>query len=209
MTIIKIETKKIETKIYKYKNNYDEIYKNTMSFESESKSNSNSNMSNFLKVFDFNEKFGVPIYKTPQPQLFTTNVKSVECGMSLIREEVKELEVAVQNHDLVETVDALADILYVVYGMGARFGIDMDKAFDLVHSSNMSKLCKNEDEAIKTVAFYKKEFEEGRLPYDSPNYRLSDDCKYYVVFNENTGKILKSINYNEVDLKECCKIKLD
>ena len=58
----------------------------------------------------------------------------------------------------------------------------------------MSKLCKNEKEAIETVEWYVK---EGR--YDSPAYRLSDDGKYYVVYNKNTMKILKSINYTPVN----------
>ena len=71
-------------------------------------------------------------------------------------------------------------------------GVDLDKSYDIVHSSNMSKLCKNEAEAKETVAWYLKN--ESR--YDSPSYRKSYDDKNWVIFNRSTGKILKSINYN-------------
>ena len=71
---------------------------------------------------------------------------------------------------------------------------DFPKTFSLIHDSNMTKLCKTEEEAIQTVEWYKAN--ENR--YDSPTYRLSDDKKYYVVYNKSTGKILKSINYSPV-----------
>ena len=98
-----------------------------------------------------------------------------------------------------ETIDALSDILYVVYGAGSSFGINLDVAFDMVHQSNMSKLCRNEEVAKMTVEWYKKEYEEGRLPYDSPTYRKDDKTDKYIVFNESTGKIIKSREYNPVD----------
>ena len=70
---------------------------------------------------------------------------------------------------------------------------DADKAFELVHKSNMTKLCVSEQEAKDTVKSY-----ESDDRYDSPAYRLSDDGKHYVVYNKSTSKILKSINYNPV-----------
>lgn len=158
-------------------------------------------MTNFDKVVDFNKKFGVPIRRKPDPDVFDTDPKLVKLRMDLIREEMKELEQAVQEKDYIETVDALADILYVVYGMGASIGTDLYEAFRLVHDSNMSKLCKSEEEAKKTVEWYINAFEKGEQPYDSPSYRLSDDGGYWVVFNKSSGKILKSINYHPVDLK--------
>merc|ERR1712232_474376 len=102
--------------------------------------------------------------------------------------------------DMVETVDALGDILYVVYGAGGAFGINLDQAFDLIHKSNMTKLCKTEDEAKETVQWYKdnQTGPEGKYPYDTPAYRLSPDGQYYVPFNSSTGKILKSVNYTPV-----------
>lgn len=162
---------------------------------------SQTNETNFMKVFDFNKKFGVKMHNKPDPSVFTEDKKLVELRMNLIREEMRELEDAVKNHDLVETIDALGDILYVVYGMGVSLGINLDEAFRLVHDSNMSKLCVSEKEAEDTVAWYIAEFENGNLPYDSPAYRLSEDGSKWVIYNKSTGKILKSINYKIVDLK--------
>lgn len=75
--------------------------------------------------------------------------------LSLIEEEIKELEEAVEQNNFIEIIDALADILYVTYGAGCSFGINLDTSFDIVHSSNMTKLCKNENEAKETVEWYK------------------------------------------------------
>ena len=264
-------------------------------------------MTNYQKVLDFNTKFGATIHSTPVPDIFDSNPFLVKLKMDLIREEFGELKVAVSNKDYIETIDALADLLYVIYGMatgigfdmditfgtiylsnlskvslvkntsqftnfqkvvyfnnkigttvnttpvvdifdkdpycvsskmydiqknmlelednvsdknyigtiysltnllhsiysmGAYIGTDMDKAFDLVHESNMSKLCSSESEAIDTVNWYYDEFRQNKLPYDSPNFRKSNDGKYWIVYNESSGKILKSINYNVVDLSK-------
>ncbi len=105
----------------------------------------------FERVVDFNKSFGVTTFDKPQPNIFTENPKLVDLRLSLIVEEVNELKEAIQNHDFTEVIDALGDIKYVVDGAAASFGIDLDKAFDLIHISNMSKLCKTEDEAKETV----------------------------------------------------------
>lgn len=147
----------------------------------------------FLAVKEFNETFGIPVYETPQMDIFTSNEKLVKLRMDLIREEFSELEEAVKNHDMVETVDALADLIYVVQGMGCSLGLDLDKAFDIVHSSNMSKVCKTVEEAEKTVEHYIAT--KDTHSYDSPSYRKSADGKYYIVYNKSTGKILKNVNY--------------
>merc|ERR1712178_502674 len=113
--------------------------------------------------------------------------------------EVKELADALKAKDMVETIDALGDILYVVYGAGGAFGVNLDQAFDLIHKSNMTKLCTTEDEAKETVEWYKNNYTpDGKYPYDTQAYRLSPDEKYYVPFNESTGKILKSVKYSPV-----------
>ena len=158
-------------------------------------------MSNFQKVIDFNEAFSVPVYNTIQNKIFTENPKLVKLRLDLILEEVRELTDAAKEHDMTETIDALADILYVVYGAGASFGINLDKAFDIVHESNMSKLCKTEDDAIKTVQLYKDKYENKESPYDTPAYRKSDDGKYWVVYNESTGKILKNYKYTPANFE--------
>merc|ERR1719230_98610 len=136
----------------------------------------------------------------PQMDIFTKDPKTVNLRLKLIKEEVRELADAMEAKDMVETVDALGDILYVVYGAGGAFGVNLDQAFDLIHKSNMTKLCKTEEEAKETVEWYKKNKTgpDGKYPYDSPAYRLSPDGKYYVPFNESTGKILKSVNYSQV-----------
>ena len=123
--------------------------------------------------------------------------------LNKLKEEVDELKEAIDNHDFVEVRDALADILYVVYGMGASYGVNLDEAFDRVHRSNMSKLCSTEQEAKDTVLWYIEQRDAGKLPYDSPAYRRGNEAgDYWVVYNENTGKILKNINYNAVNFKD-------
>ena len=148
---------------------------------------------NFEKIYEFNKAFGVKTNISPQKELFDTDKKLVDYRLSLVNEEVQELNEAVKNKDFKETIDALSDILYVVYGFYTAIGIDADKAFELVHKSNMSKLCISEEEAKDTVKSY-----ETDERYDSPDYRLSDDGKHYVVYNKSTSKILKSINYKPV-----------
>ena len=146
-------------------------------------------MSNFQKVVAFNQTFRVPTSTRVQHDIWTKNPKLVQLRMALIRAEMKELEEAVATHDMVETVDALADILYVVYGMGASLGINLDKAFDIVHQSNMSKVCKNEEDAQETVRRYE---EDPR--YDSPVYEQVDN-NLFLVKNQSTGKVLKNYKY--------------
>ena len=156
--------------------------------------------SNFGKVVNFNETFGVKTHASPQLNIFDSDPSLVSLRMKLIREEVQELEDAVSQKDMTETVDALADILYVVYGAGASFGIDMDKAFDIVHSSNMSKTCKTMEHAGHTIEWYNKNSEEynknnpAQAPI-KPAIRKSEDGKLFVVYNETTGKVLKSVYY--------------
>jgi predicted HAD superfamily Cof-like phosphohydrolase len=156
--------------------------------------------SNFKCVTEeFMKNFGQKVFYTPQTNIFDTEPKTVNLRLKLIEEEVKELEDAMNSKDMTETVDALGDILYVVYGAGGAFGVDLDRAFDLIHKSNMTKLCATEEEAKETVEWYKKNYTpEGKYPYDTPEYRLSPDGKYYVPFNASTGKILKSVNYSPV-----------
>merc|ERR1711959_312802 len=148
---------------------------------------------------EFMKNFGQKVFDKPQMDIFDNDPKTVDLRLKLIKEEVKELADAMAAKDMVETIDALGDILYVVYGAGGAFGINLDRAFDLIHKSNMTKLCSTEDEAKETVEWYKNNYTpEGKYPYDTPAYRLSPDGKYYVPFNESTGKILKSVKYSPV-----------
>ena len=93
-------------------------------------------MTNFLKVKDFMETFGQSVLKKPK----FPEKKIVKLRLDLIKEELNELEEAIKNKNLVEVADALTDILYVTYGAGHAFGINLDSCFDEVQNSNMSKL---------------------------------------------------------------------
>ena len=152
-------------------------------------------LTNYQKILQFNKAFGVDQYETPEFNIFDKDPKLIQYRLSLILEEVQELKDSVSQKDFIETVDALTDIMYVTLGAFTAIGVDADKAFDLVHKSNMSKLCTSEEEAQKTVQWYK-ENESHR--YDSPSYRMSDDNVHWVVYNKNTKKILKNINYSPV-----------
>ena len=149
---------------------------------------------NYEKVLDFNKAFGVTTNQLPKYDLYDQDPKLVDYRLKLIEEEVNEFKESIVKKDFTESIDALSDILYVVYGAFTAFGVHADKAFDLVQQSNMSKLCKSEDEAIATVKAY-----ESDDRYDTPTYRLADDGIHYVVYNESTKKILKSINYIPVN----------
>ncbi len=96
-------------------------------------------MTNFEKVGIFMKTFGQEV-KT-KPSLSTNQIN--ELRLSLINEELDELKVAMDKKDLIEIADALTDILYVTYGAGHALGIDLDKCFEEVQNSNMSKLAKD------------------------------------------------------------------
>ena len=96
-------------------------------------------MSNFNKVGTFMKTFGQEVKTKPS---FSTD-KINKLRIDLIKEELDELTQALNNIDLLEVADALTDILYVTYGAGHAFGIDLDKCFDEVQKSNMSKLGKD------------------------------------------------------------------
>ena len=93
-------------------------------------------MSNFSKVGIFMKTFGQEV-KT-KPSLSTDNINKLR--IDLIKEELEELTDAMNKKDLLEVADALTDILYVTYGAGHAFGIDLDRCFEEVQNSNMSKL---------------------------------------------------------------------
>tara|TARA_B110001454_G_C12326349_1_gene269971 strand:- start:136 stop:504 length:369 start_codon:yes stop_codon:yes gene_type:complete len=96
-------------------------------------------MTNFEKVKKFMLTFGQEVKKKPS----LSNNKVNQLRYELIKEELDEFKLALVNNDLLEVADALTDILYVTYGAGHAFGIDLDKCFEEVQNSNMSKLDKN------------------------------------------------------------------
>ena len=235
-------------------------------------------LSNFRKVCEFNLCAGHAVNDTEQKDILSNNMNTVKLRYDLIAEEITELfELGFNKNNFTEVIDALCDILYVVYGAGAVFGINLDELYDesfdesyqceklstkeileankefitcvryhlqyllerlhdalfktsnherafdnikyllteiialvyrigykfnikldetfaLVHESNMSKFCATEVEAQETVDNYKSD-----LRYKSPAYRLSTDKVHFVVYNADTGKILKSKYYHPVD----------
>ncbi len=93
-------------------------------------------MTNFDSVKKFMEKFGQEVKTRPD----FPSEKIVKLRYDLIKEELDEFEQALKDKNLEEVADSLTDILYVAYGAGHAFGIDLDKCFDEVQRSNMSKL---------------------------------------------------------------------
>ena len=93
-------------------------------------------MSNFLKVKIFMDTYGQEVKSKAE----FPNKNIVNLRLNLIKEELEELQEAIKQEDLLEVADALTDILYVTYGAGHAFGIDLDNCFDEVQKSNMSKL---------------------------------------------------------------------
>tara|TARA_B100002052_G_scaffold229532_1_gene212141 strand:+ start:289 stop:666 length:378 start_codon:yes stop_codon:yes gene_type:complete len=96
-------------------------------------------MTNFEKVGLFMSAFGQEVKKNSE----LSNEKINALRLSLIKEELEELSKAIQENDILEVADALTDILYVTYGAGHAFGINLDKCFEEVQKSNMSKLGKD------------------------------------------------------------------
>ena len=121
-------------------------------------------MSNFKKVGTFMRTFGQEVKTTPS--LSTDKINRLR--LDLIKEELDELNEAVNNKNLLEVADALTDILYVTYGAGHAFGIDLDKCFDEVQNSNMSKL----DENGKPI------YNESGKVMKGPNYFKPDLSKF-------------------------------
>ena len=121
-------------------------------------------MTNFEKVKIFMETFGQEVKS--KSSLSSDKINSLR--LSLIQEELDELNKAIQDKDIVEVADALTDILYVTYGAGHAFGIDLDKCFNEVQNSNMSKL----GDDGKPI------YNENGKVMKGPNYFKPDLSKY-------------------------------
>ena len=121
-------------------------------------------MTNFEKVKIFMKTFGQDVKNKPS----FGSEKINELRYQLIKEELEELKIALENRDLLEVADALTDILYVTYGAGHAFGIDLDKCFKEVQNSNMSKL----DEDGKPI------YNESGKVMKGPKYFKPDLTKF-------------------------------
>ncbi len=143
------------------------------------------------QVGAFHKTFKHPIVKSPA----IPNEKRSALRVELISEELKELEQAIKDNDLVEVADALCDIQYVLSGAVLEFGMG-DKFVELfneVQRSNMSKACKTMEEAQATVKHYKEN--------KNTNSYIKEADGLYLVYRTEDDKTLKSINYSPADLK--------
>ena len=121
-------------------------------------------MNNFEKVKKFMQTFDQDVKTKPS----FPDDKIIDLRIALIEEELSELKEAVKNRDITEVADALTDILYVTYGAGHAYGIDLDKCFDEVQNSNMSKLGKDK----------KPIYNESGKVMKGPNYFKPDLSKF-------------------------------
>jgi predicted HAD superfamily Cof-like phosphohydrolase len=129
-------------------------------------------MSNFDKVKDFMNAYDQEVLDKPSLPTFEV----AQLRTELIKEEFTELIDAINKMDIVEVADALTDILYVTYGAGHAMGINLDKCFEEVHNSNMSKMG-SDGKAVKGPT--------GKV-MKGPNYKPPDLKK--VIMENNNGK---------------------
>lgn len=143
-------------------------------------------------VADFHRTFKHPVLETPT----IPSEDRCKLRVALIAEELKELEEAIKDKDIVEVADALCDIQYVLSGAILEFGLgEKFKAlFEEVQRSNMSKACNSEEEAIATVAFYKSK--------DNTECYYREEGGRWLVYRKTDNKTIKSVNYSPADLKK-------
>lgn len=143
-------------------------------------------------VAEFHKTFKHPILDLPQ----IPAAKRCELRVSLIAEELKELEEAIAENDLVEVADALCDIQYVLSGAILEFGMgnNFKALFDEVQRSNMSKTCKTMAEAKATQQHY--------LNKDGTESYVEESDGHFLVYRKGDNKTLKSVNYSPADLKK-------
>ncbi|MEJ7645791.1 MAG: nucleoside triphosphate pyrophosphohydrolase family protein [Chryseolinea sp.] len=141
-------------------------------------------------VAQFHNTFKHPILAKPE----IPDEGRCKLRVALIAEELKELEVAILEKDIVAVADALCDIQYVLSGAILEFGLGEKFAslFEEVQRSNMSKACNSEAEAIETIEFYNQK--DGTACY----YR--EEAGKWLIYRKSDNKTLKSIRYSPADL---------
>lgn len=146
-------------------------------------------MTNLEKVDQFHKMFKLPILdepKYPQPERCRLRIK-------LLEEELKEVVEAIHSGNLPEILKELCDLEYVLQGAVLEFGLGeiYDKGFDLVHSSNLSKLCHGTQDLEDSIESYRKE------GVDAHGEQISDGV--WILRRTSDGKVLKSINYSPAE----------
>jgi len=161
---------------------------------------------------DYNE-----FYNKTKLNTFNCSLEYVDYYNKLLQNIENVRVCLLEKNNVIELYSALVKTIINTFQLGFSLRIDINKVFNIVHDSNMSKLCKTEDEAKDTVCFYENKYQNYKqfyeeyclkygkesneaksvyCPYDSPYYYKSGD--YYLVKNKSTGKALKSINYTPV-----------
>ena len=142
------------------------------------------------QVAEFHKTFNAPILEKPQ----IPSQERGELRVSLLQEELNELQQAIADNDLVEIADALCDLQYVLSGAVLEFGLGekFPALFNEVQRSNMSKACSNQQEADETIAFYKEKGEEAF------SEKSGDKIN---VHRKSDHKVLKNKYYSPADLK--------
>lgn len=143
-------------------------------------------------VAEFHRTFKHPILKEPG----IPSEDRCKLRVALLAEELKELEVAILEKDIVEVADALCDLQYVLSGAILEFGLGdkFQALFNEVQRSNMSKTCRTEKEAMETVQHYLDK--DGTVCY----YKQEGDK--WLVYRKSDNKTIKSIYYSQADLEE-------
>jgi len=151
------------------------------------------------QVAEFHKTFHHPIEAEP----IIPAEERCKLRVSLLREELQELEDAIADGDLVEIADALCDIQYVLSGAVLEFGMGKQfrALFDEVQRSNMSKTCASKEEAEATAEYYRTK--RATECYIKPS------GKHWLVYREGDHKTLKSINYSPADLKKMLDLKIE
>jgi predicted HAD superfamily Cof-like phosphohydrolase len=141
-------------------------------------------------VAEFHNTFKHPVLEKPT----IPSEDRCKLRVALLAEELKELEVAILEKDIVEVADALCDLQYVLAGAILEFGLgDKFKAlFEEVQRSNMSKACRSEDEAKATVEHYKKK--------DGTECYYTEENGKWLVYRKSDNKTIKSIDYSPANL---------
>ncbi len=143
------------------------------------------------QVAEFHHTFKHPVLSEPT----IPSPKRCQLRVDLIAEELKELQEAIADNDMVEIADALCDIQYVLSGAVLEFGLGgkFKTLFDEVQRSNMSKACKSLEEAEATIKHYK----ENK---DTDCY-MKQEGELYLIYRTSDNKTLKSVAYSPADLK--------
>ncbi|MDQ3142029.1 MAG: nucleoside triphosphate pyrophosphohydrolase family protein [Bacteroidota bacterium] len=141
-------------------------------------------------VADFHRLFDLPIVEVPQ----IPHADRCKLRIALLREELEELEAAIDNKDIIEAADAFCDLQYVLSGAILEFGLGpkFKQLFDEVQRSNMSKACESLDQAVDTQEYYKTHKETESI--------IQEKMDKFLVYRKEDKKVLKSIAYSPADL---------